>query len=320
PGARLHCGCVSRVRGAGISLGMAAQPSGDSVDSNLGGGNHRLGAHHCDPRTCPAHRRLAGSSPGHRSRRLSGTPAQHASRARNCCRFRGVADRGRHDLFPGSAGGLSSHRTLHDHPAVSDSVCHLRRQHCDSHLRPAPPDHHLRNRPRRAGLPGSGLWRYARNSRRSRSCTRRVCATYAGALLLAGSFLLFSATLRVPFLCAAAVAAVFLYAGAGKLSLGIHSSFYLAAAAAVSSLPQWAASALAGTVPPAPDWSIWIVTVSAALCYLVGSRPASATHAAQDQEKDQKKRRLLWVLPAVLVGFAGAALAVVAIVWLAAGR
>lgn len=149
---------------------------------------------------------------------------------------------------------------------------------------------------------------------------RRVSATYAGALLLAGSFLLFSATLRVPFLCSAAVAAVFLYARTGKLSLGIHSSFYLAAAAAVSSLPQWAASALAGTVPSAPDWSIWIVTVSAALCYVVGSRPARATHAAQDPEKDQKKRRLLWVLPAVLVGFAGAALAVVAIVWLSAGR
>jgi hypothetical protein len=87
-----------------------------------------------------------------------------------------------------------------------------------------------------------------------------------------------------------------------------------------STRPQWAASALAGTVPSAPDWSIWIVTVSAALCYVVGSRPAQATHAAQDQEKDQKKRRLLWVLPAVLVGFAGAALAVVAIVWLAVGR
>jgi hypothetical protein len=145
---------------------------------------------------------------------------------------------------------------------------------------------------------------------------RRVSATYAGALLLAGGFLLFSATLRVPFLCAAAVAAVFMYARTGKLSLGIHSSFYLAAAAAFSSLPQWAASALAGTVPSAPDWSIWIVTVSAALCYVVGSRP----DAAQDPEKVQKKRRLLWVLPAVLVGFAGAALAVVAIVWLAAGR
>jgi hypothetical protein len=140
---------------------------------------------------------------------------------------------------------------------------------------------------------------------------RRVYATYAAALLLAGSFLLFPATLRVPFLCLAAVAAVFLYARTGKLSLGMHASFYLAAAATVSSLPNWAASALAGTVPAAPDSDVWILAVSSALCYGFGSRQAQA---------QPKQRRLLWVLPAVLVGFAAAALAVVGIVWLAAGR
>jgi hypothetical protein len=145
---------------------------------------------------------------------------------------------------------------------------------------------------------------------------RRVCASYAGALLLGGTFLLFPVNLQVAFLCVAAVAAVFLYARTNKLSLGIHASAYLAAAAAVSSLPQWVASALAGTVPSAPDWSIWIVAISAAVCYVLGSREVPATQAAQNQ----KKRRLLWVLPAVVVGFAAAALAVFAIVWLAAGR
>jgi hypothetical protein len=39
-----------------------------------------------------------------------------------------------------------------------------------------------------------------------------------------------------------------------------------------------------------------------------------------DQNNYPKKRRLLWVLPAVVVGFAAAALAVVAILWLTAGR
>jgi hypothetical protein len=140
---------------------------------------------------------------------------------------------------------------------------------------------------------------------------RRVYATYAAALLLAGSFLLFPATLRVPFLCLAAVAAVFLYARTGKLSLGLHASFYLAAAATVSSLPNWAASALAGTVPAAPDSDVWILAVSSALCYGFGSCQAQG---------QPKQRRLLLVLPAVLVGFAAAALAVVGIVWLAAGR
>jgi hypothetical protein len=145
---------------------------------------------------------------------------------------------------------------------------------------------------------------------------RRASATYAAALLLAGSYLLLSPTLRVPFLCLAAVAAAFVYARNGKLSLGIHASFYLAAACIASGLPIWAASALAGTVPGAPNSGVWILAVSAALCYVLGSQKAQVEHAAQDQPR----RRLLWVLPAAVVGFAAAALAVVAIVGLAASR
>ncbi len=101
---------------------------------------------------------------------------------------------------------------------------------------------------------------------------RQVFATYAAILLLAGSYLVLSASLRVPFLGLAAVTAALLYASSGNLSLGLHASFYLAAAATVSSLPNWVASALAGTVPGAPDWSAWIVGISAALCYVFGAR------------------------------------------------
>jgi len=139
---------------------------------------------------------------------------------------------------------------------------------------------------------------------------RRVCANWAAALLLAASFLLFPATLRVQFLCVAAVAAAFAYTRTRKLSLGLHASFYLAAATAVSSLPTYVENALAGTVPAAPDWSVWVVAVSAALSYVIGSRHA----------EDQTRRRLLWVVPAVLVGFTGASLVIVAIVWAAAAR
>jgi len=139
---------------------------------------------------------------------------------------------------------------------------------------------------------------------------RRVSATWAAALLLAGIFLLFSTNLRAPFLCLASVVAAFVYTRTRKLSLGLHASFYLAAANAVSSLPGYVESSLAGTVPAAPAWDVWLVAVSAAFCYAIAS-------LAPD---DQGRRRLLWVVPAVLVGFAGAALAVVAIVWLAAGR
>ena len=139
---------------------------------------------------------------------------------------------------------------------------------------------------------------------------RRVCATFAAALLLAGSFLLFSANLLVPILCLSAVAAAFAYTSTRKLSLGMHASLYLVAATAVSSLFIYAGNALAGTVPAAPDSGVWIVTISAVICYAMGSRAL----------EDRPSRRILWVVPAVLAGFTAAALAVVAIVWLAVGR
>jgi hypothetical protein len=151
---------------------------------------------------------------------------------------------------------------------------------------------------------------------------RRVSSTYAAALLLAGTFLMFPANLQAPFLSAAAVAAVFLYARTRKLSLGVHASLYLAAAAATSSLPPWVAGAMAGKIPLTPTLDFWMVATCAAACYILGSRPAQAAQEQnQDQEnKDPKRRRVLWVLPAAVVGFATAALAVVAILWLTAGR
>jgi hypothetical protein len=84
----------------------------------------------------------------------------------------------------------------------------------------------------------------------------------------------------------------------------MHASFYLTAATAVSTLPAYAADALAGNVPGIPDWRFWIVALTAALCYRVGA----------STEQDQNRRRLLWVIPAALVGFTGAAIAIAAIV------
>jgi len=139
---------------------------------------------------------------------------------------------------------------------------------------------------------------------------RRVSATWAAALLLTGNFLLFPADLQIPFLCAAAAAATFVYMRTRKLTVGMHASFYLAAAAAVSSLPLYAAEALAGNVPGVPDWRVWIVALTAALCYGIGAFT----------EEDQSRRRLLWVTPAALVGFTCAALAIAAIAGLASRR
>jgi len=131
---------------------------------------------------------------------------------------------------------------------------------------------------------------------------RRVCAIYAVALLLAGSLLLFSPGFQVPFLCVAAMATAFLYMRTGKLTLGMHVSFYLAAAAILSGLLNLAGSALAGTVPSALDAGAWAVAVSAVLCYALGWRAST----------EQMKQRLLWLVPSVLVAGMAATLAVMA--------
>jgi hypothetical protein len=136
---------------------------------------------------------------------------------------------------------------------------------------------------------------------------RRVSATWAAALLLAGSFLLFPANLQIPFLCAAATAATLVYTRTRKLSLGMHASFYLVAATIASTLPAYTADAFAENVPGIPDWRVWIVAITAASCYGLGA----------STEQDQGRRRLLWVTPAALVAFTGAALAIAAIVGLA---
>ena len=138
---------------------------------------------------------------------------------------------------------------------------------------------------------------------------RRVSATWAAALLVAGSWPLLPSGLQLVFLCAAAVVAAFLYARTGKFSLGLHVSVYLAAATAVSPVLGYVVNTLAGSVGGGPPWSVWLVTVAAAVSYVVG-----AGHA-----EERTTRRLLWVVPALLVGFAAAALAVSAIVGVAGG-
>ena len=138
---------------------------------------------------------------------------------------------------------------------------------------------------------------------------RRVSATWAAALLMAGSWLLFPASLLVPFLCLAAVVAAFLYSNTGKFSLGLHASVYLAAATAVSSVPGYVIGAMAGSVPGAPGWNLWVVAVAAGVSYVVGARHA----------EERIRRRVLWVVPALLAGFAVAGVAVSAIVGLAGG-
>lgn len=133
---------------------------------------------------------------------------------------------------------------------------------------------------------------------------RRVTANAAAAFLLAATFLLLPGNAQVPFLCFVALLATSVYTRTGKLSLGLHASFYIAAAVVVSPLPMYVANAAAANVPGAPEWRVWTVAVTAALCYVVGS-PADA---------HQGQRRSLWVVPAAVVAFTSAGLVVAALV------
>jgi len=160
-------------------------------------------------------------------------------------------------------------------------------------------------------LAGISYWgTLSRFAAESHTRNRRVSATWAAALLVAGAFLLLPDNFQIPFLCAAALLTAVLYTRTAKLSLGLHASFYLAAAVSVSSLPSYVWNSLAGTVPASPDWRAWTVALSAALCYAVESR----------KEMDQGRRRLLWLVPAGIAAFTIAGWAVAAIVRIASGQ
>jgi len=139
---------------------------------------------------------------------------------------------------------------------------------------------------------------------------RRVFASWAAVLLIVGSLLLLPAGLAVVFLSVAAILSAMLYSRSGKISLGLHASFFLAAAAAISPLPLYVMNAMALTVPGVPLWTVWVVAVSAALCYPIGSR----------RLEEKRSRRALWVVPALLLGFTVAACIVSAAVWILPGR
>jgi hypothetical protein len=139
---------------------------------------------------------------------------------------------------------------------------------------------------------------------------RRVAANWAAALFLCGSYLLLPEKLEAVFLSLASIAAAFVYTRTGKMSLGIHVSVFLAAATVVSPLWKYISDALTGTLPGAPDWASSIVAVSAALSYGIGAR----------HQEELAKRRLLWLIPALLVGFAVAAAVVMSAGRLVAGR
>lgn len=139
---------------------------------------------------------------------------------------------------------------------------------------------------------------------------RRVITMYAGASVLAGSFLLLSGNFQALAMSLAAMAAVAGFLRTKYLTLGIHGTFYLLAAGMVCGLFSYAGNALAGTVPTRPEWSFWVVAIAGLVSYLVGSRAPG----------EGWKARVLWVVPSAVVASAVAALAVAGIVGLGAGE
>ena len=151
------------------------------------------------------------------------------------------------------------------------------------------------------------LWQFADDAS---TRNRRITATWAAVLLVAGSYWLFPSNLQLPFLSAAAAVSTLAYTRTRKLSLGAHASLYLGAAAAVSTVPAYAADALAADIPGMPDWRFWTVVTGAGVCYALGSRTGEA----------QRSRRMLWLIPAAIIVFSAAALAIVLIVHAVATR
>jgi hypothetical protein len=154
----------------------------------------------------------------------------------------------------------------------------------------------------------SGEWRVPSGGAgilgKERQWNRRVSANFAAGLVLGGSWLLLAGNPRVVLLSAAAVVAVLVFTRTGYLSLEIHGTFYLLAAGVGCGLFGYAGRVLAGTVPAWPEWSFWVVAAAGLASYLVGSRAPGKEWRA----------RVLWVVPAAVVGFAVAAVIVAGLV------
>ncbi len=147
---------------------------------------------------------------------------------------------------------------------------------------------------------------YFRNAAEKRNYY--VFATWGAGLFMACCLLWLPPFWLTSALGAAAIAAIALGVRFKRLTLEIHGLIYLAAAAVASGLPAYAFHALAWTLPASPSWSVSMVTVCAFLCYAAG-RPFQA---------EQRRKRLLHLLPASLAVCAIAAMLVQGLLWIAA--
>jgi hypothetical protein len=105
----------------------------------------------------------------------------------------------------------------------------------------------------------------------------RVFSTWSALLLLAGLALSLPDALQASCLSFAAVAAAFLGARFSRVVLVLHGVTFLAAAAASSGLAAYILHALAGSLPAAPAWPVYIAFFAAIACYSLMPHPAGSS-------------------------------------------
>jgi hypothetical protein len=120
---------------------------------------------------------------------------------------------------------------------------------------------------------------------------RRVAANFAAGLMLAATSLLLAGDSHALALSLAAVAAFMVSARAKYLSIGLHGAVYLLAAGIVAGLFRYQASAMMGTVPAWPAWSLWVVASAGLVSYVVSSQAS----------RDGWRTRVLCLVPAAVV-------------------
>jgi len=106
-------------------------------------------------------------------------------------------------------------------------------------------------------------------SRDSAARNYLVFANWSAALLLAGSMLCLSPWMMTVCLGAAAIVAAVVGERMQRQTIEFHGLVFLVAAAAVSGLLNHVLQAMAGLLPGAPWWTIYVAAACAVVCYAV---------------------------------------------------
>jgi hypothetical protein len=147
-------------------------------------------------------------------------------------------------------------------------------------------------------------------SKAAEASNYHVFASWAVALLLAGSFLSLPPFWLATFLGLAAIASVVMGLRMDRLTLEFHSLIFLVAAAIASGLLKFVFDTLAGTLPAAIAPGVWVASAGAIVCYAAGD----------SGPQKNWQQQLLRLLPAALAVCAVTALLVEGLLWLAALR